>query len=598
MKIVLLFFSVILFANLYGQEREKNSYEKKIEKIRTELLEPYDGDRVMLEHRYYSLGYYFNKINQPDSAYKYISKSKDLSLELQDTLKIAKRMFSLARIETRKEFFTKSDSTVIEALRFLGPKKNKYKITVSLYNILGNNANYKGDFREAVVCYNKALDLATDSVRIIGYKSNIANNLIYLKEYNQANIIYENIRHSQYFGSISQVLKSKVLDNHAYSRLLNNDNVKESDFLKGQKIKSEINDFVGLSSNYFYLSEFHQKRGGIDKAQEYAQLMYKLALKYDLTSARVLAIDRILSLEPHSRAKELSLEKSNILDSIQKERNEFATTIYNYKDEFNKRIIAENNLAREKLQKQEEIAKQKEQKLLGWLIAAISLSALILVTILFLSRRRKIAFKNQLEKARTKYEERDRIAQELHDGVLSKLFGIRLGLGFLSIKGEKEDLEKHDHLLKDLQNVEQEIREVSHQLSSSNKTDFVELLSQLFQEKSSIGKFTHELDVSGINWDALEKEYKTNLQRIIQELLQNTLKHAKATKVKLSVKRSKNDVYLKYKDNGVGFNMNNHANGIGLKNIKSRVEKLHGESSIFSKPEKGINVEIKLPLRY
>ncbi|CAM1360331.1 ATP-binding protein [Tenacibaculum xiamenense] len=596
MKIIFLFFFTVLSVHLNGQERKKNSYKKKIEKIRKELLETDDGDRLMLEYRYYSLGYYFGKLNRLDSSYKYISKSKDLSLELKDTLKIAKRMFSLARIETKKEFFSKSDSTAIQALRLLGAEKDKYKITASLYNQLGINAYCLGNYQEAVVCYNKALKIDLDSIRIIRYKSNIAVNLIYLEKYIEANRVYEGIKSSQSFDDITDQLKAKILDNHAYSKLLNKDKVGESDFLEGRKIKNKINDIAGLATNYLYLSEFYQKKGVIVKAREYAQLMYNLALKHDLASTRVLAIDRILSLEPNSRAKELSIEKSNILDSIQKDRNEFATTIYNYKDEVNKRIIAENNLAKEKLQKQEEIAKQKEQKLLGWLIAAISLSALILITILFLSRRRKIAFKNELEKTRTKFEERDRIARELHDGVLSKLFGIRLGIGFLNLEGEESELEKHQNLLEDLQNVEQEIREVSHQLSSSNKTDFIELINQLFQEKSSIGNFVHEIDLSDIDWEALEKEYKTNLQRIIQELLQNTLKHAKATKVKLSIKRSKNDVLLKYKDNGIGFDMDSQINGIGLKNIKSKVEKLNGESSIFSKPEKGMQVEIKLPL--
>ncbi|WP_093667898.1 tetratricopeptide repeat protein [Tenacibaculum sp. MAR_2009_124] len=243
MKVVLLFFFV-LYANVYGQKRKKINYNQKIEELKKELQE--DEDEKILENRYYSIGYYFNKINQPDSAYKYISKSKDLCLELQDTLKTVQRMFSLARIESLKEFFTKSDSTAIQALRLLGTNKNKYKITVSLYNTLGINANSTGHYQEAVRCYNKVLEIASDSISIIGYKSNIAFNFIYLEKYVKANSIYNNIKSSQYFDSISDYIKAKVLDNHAYSKLLDKDGVQESDFLEGQSIKRQIGDINGL----------------------------------------------------------------------------------------------------------------------------------------------------------------------------------------------------------------------------------------------------------------------------------------------------------------------------------------------------------------
>ena len=350
-KVIFLFFSVALLTNLLSQNREKTNYYNEIEIIKKQLKkETYDEKHLAI--KYNLLGHYYNKLNLIDSAYKYMSNSKEISLRISDTINVVNRMYSLAKIEFQKEFFSKSDSTAIKALRLLGKKKNKQNITSSLYNILGTSANIQGNYQEAINCYNNVLKGASDSINVIRYKSNIAFNLIYLKKYPQANTIYRNIKASKFFDSISDYLKGKILDNHAFSRLLNNEEVVESDFLEGQKIKARINDIMGLTANYHYLSEFFQKKENISKSRKYAQMMYDLALKHNMSDSRIAAIDKILSLEPNSRARELSIEKSEILDSIQRKRNEFATTIYNYKDEVNKRIVAESNLSKTNLQKQ------------------------------------------------------------------------------------------------------------------------------------------------------------------------------------------------------------------------------------------------------
>jgi signal transduction histidine kinase len=91
-------------------------------------------------------------------------------------------------------------------------------------------------------------------------------------------------------------------------------------------------------------------------------------------------------------------------------------------------------------------------------------------------------------------------------------------------------------------------------------------------------------------------EQKIMIYRIIQELCSNTIKHADASQVEIELIKNKNELCLKYKDNGKGFNSQKNNKGIGLKGILSRIEYYGGKFVLKSKVEKGIEVLINLPI--
>jgi signal transduction histidine kinase len=89
---------------------------------------------------------------------------------------------------------------------------------------------------------------------------------------------------------------------------------------------------------------------------------------------------------------------------------------------------------------------------------------------------------------------------------------------------------------------------------------------------------------------------KIHLYRMIQELLGNILKHAKASDVTLQLLKNERNLLLTVEDNGCGFAPENtDADGIGLSNIKSRVETLHGTFLLESAPGKGVFISIEIP---
>ena len=566
-KVVLLSFSVILCTNFYGQKQKKNNYYKEIEKIKKQLLEIENEDKESLQWFYHLLGYHYNKLKQQDSAYKYYSKSKDLLVELDDTLRTVKRMFCLAKIESNKEFFFKSDSTALQALRLLGNNKDQQKITVSLYNTLGINANMQGNYQEAINCYNKALEIAKDSVNIILYKSNIAYNLINLKKYEEANTIYKFIEESSYNDSITDYTKARNLDNYAYSRLLNNEEVDESAFFEGKKIKRKINDIHGLVANNLYLSEYYQKKGNIKKAQEQANLMHDFTVKHNMTDSRILAIDKILSLEPISRARELSIERSKILDSIQKRKNLFATTIYNYKDEINKRIIAENNLSKAKLQKQQ-------------LTFVVFVSVFGFIAYFFYKKN-----KTKKEKIIEVYKTETRLAKKIHDELANDIF--------LVMNRVQQNNHNDETILNYLEKIYFTTRNISHENSpvlTGKKFEmfFQQLLSEFSTNKCRIiSKGINEIELN-----KLPKETQIVLYRVFQELLINMKKYSQACLVVINFWEDKDTIHATFKDNGVGAASIKIKNG--LQNMETRIKSINGSITFDSEVNRGFQVMFQI----
>jgi two-component system sensor histidine kinase UhpB len=86
------------------------------------------------------------------------------------------------------------------------------------------------------------------------------------------------------------------------------------------------------------------------------------------------------------------------------------------------------------------------------------------------------------------------------------------------------------------------------------------------------------------------------IYRIVQEQLNNIMKYAKVKEIDIQIKMIGNRLFLSISDNGIGFDPTIKANGIGLKNIKSRVEFYSGDLKILSVPGKGCTLKVEVPV--
>lgn len=196
-------------------------------------------------------------------------------------------------------------------------------------------------------------------------------------------------------------------------------------------------------------------------------------------------------------------------------------------------------------------------------------------------------------------QERNRISEELHDGALGRLFGVRMGLGFLNLQGDETTLNKLEMYLDEMQILQNELRDLSHELKLEeiSKVDFKALIHNYTDSLSRVCNFNCELNnTNTTDWDVLDDKMKLSVYRIIQEALQNIAKHSKANKVTITSNLESKILHLNITDNGKGFNVANIKNGIGLNNINSRIARFKGELNVKSTINKGTSLSIKLPM--
>jgi signal transduction histidine kinase len=191
--------------------------------------------------------------------------------------------------------------------------------------------------------------------------------------------------------------------------------------------------------------------------------------------------------------------------------------------------------------------------------------------------------------------ERKRIAQELHDGIGGSLAGIKMRMQSLTKKGEVNDQFKN--VIQSIDDVYREVRTLSHHLTppGMHRHSFVEFISKYLNDISEASKFELEYIFHGEEeLNSLPDESKVEIYRILQELINNIIKHAEANFVEVQLLWSEDCVNLIVEDLGKGFNPASVKSGIGLNSIAKRVESMGGKLNIDSNPGRGtiINVDI------
>lgn len=192
--------------------------------------------------------------------------------------------------------------------------------------------------------------------------------------------------------------------------------------------------------------------------------------------------------------------------------------------------------------------------------------------------------------------ERKRIAADLHDGVGQMLSATLLNLNsFFAKLGPAADKEQTGRILALVTESYDELRSISHQMMPNAllKAGLASAVKELVSGIDS-NKLAISLEMVGLN-ERLKEEVETVLYRVIQESINNVIKHANANKLNIQVIRDEDGVSVTIEDNGKGFDVKKKAEGIGLKNMYSRVQFQQGTVDIDSQPGKGTLVLIHIP---
>ncbi|WP_299134199.1 tetratricopeptide repeat-containing sensor histidine kinase [uncultured Tenacibaculum sp.] len=545
---------------------------------------------------------YYIRLEVYEKAYFHFNKAYQAFIKKKYKIEAAKILWGMARIKGRYRDYTGSEVLNIKAIELFKELKN-YKFLYITYDHLGQLQKDIKEYDKALEYYKTSLTflnkLKPEKRKFLGNLNNIANIYFLKKKFSKA-LTYYNIELNK-----DQKTKdyARILDNRANCKLHMNDTFGvKKDLFKALAIRDSMNNKAGIVFNKIHISDYFKHIKDTIKAIQYAKEANLLAKEINnggdyLTSLKQLA--------------KLDTKNSSIY--------------YNRYIKFNDSLISaerrvQNKFTRIEFETDEyieETERLSQQRI--WIIVT-SIAGVFILSLLYFLRVQKVqneklsieaehqkaneevyvlTLQQQAKLEEERIKERNRISEELHDGILGKLFGTRFGLGFLPIKGEEQTLEKHQSLLNELQDIEKEIRDVSHKLSdnfSNSDINFTSIIKQLLEDKGVIGNFTHNITFSpDIVWKDINEITKANIYRIIQEALQNIIKHAKAKNVILDFSLKNQDLVIKIKDNGVGFNSKKGKKGIGLKNIKTRIEKLKGSIEIKSEINVGTTLLINTP---
>ncbi len=196
--------------------------------------------------------------------------------------------------------------------------------------------------------------------------------------------------------------------------------------------------------------------------------------------------------------------------------------------------------------------------------------------------------------------ERRRIASDLHDRLGSMLSTVKLYFGTVeeqidTLKEQnKEQYYKANSLLDE---ACEEVRKISHDLVSGELVKFglVSALRQMAETIEDTGQLKIKVLAFGMD-SRLDSNVEIALYRVIQELMNNILKHARSTEVTIQLTKLDNNLNIMVEDNGIGFDLDavKLKDGIGLKNMETRVNKLNGKIHFDSGKGKGTTTIIDI----
>ena len=247
--------------------------------------------------------------------------------------------------------------------------------------------------------------------------------------------------------------------------------------------------------------------------------------------------------------------------------------------------------------RQEQLKKRTVQVYL-LIVSTILILAMAIALFLYWRRKQREDIQEREQRflqGRFEAEEKakDEIARELHDDIGSQLIGLTLQLQ------TSQKLDEAELIL--LQNVYRDVRRLSHSLDEPlfSETTLQEKIRNYLSELKDHVEFKSQLiDDLVLDWSTIPQnlELQRNIYRIVQELVTNTIKHAKATEIDLQLMMEENNLVLIYEDNGIGFDSPEKQNNLIYNTIRKRVDMFGGKLEINTHTGNGVFVMISIPL--
>lgn len=198
-------------------------------------------------------------------------------------------------------------------------------------------------------------------------------------------------------------------------------------------------------------------------------------------------------------------------------------------------------------------------------------------------------------------EERKRIAKDLHDGIGQQLSGLRLSWEALQIQVKEKapgEAEKIQKLTQILDESATELRSISHQMmpKALQEKGLLSAIQDMLEKSLGLTNITYQLEHFKVENERFDERVEIGIYRVAQELINNIVKHSKASQVMVQLYKNKGTLILIIEDNGVGFSAKASSDGIGLTNIFSRLNTVDGNVVWEPGPQSGTVATVRVPV--
>lgn len=526
----------------YGIMQQRKSNEKAYMRILVNEAIPVakkSGDNELISGLYKNVAIIFMNNGQREKAEEYLEEAENY-IE-----KATKRSPTL--IESKMETYIIKAENLVEIKRFYDAKKTLDKAFATLSKYPESNINDSYFYAEGIY-YAKQYQHAK---ALMSYEKGIASSLKH-----QNTLALNRLKFAEYEVLFKLKEYKKAGENLEY--LIENSQL-----------------IVDKKNYYKELSKVYSATKNYDKAYFYAN-------KYNVIN------DSLNSTKFESEIVELEAK-------YKKAENEKKISLLQAQNEKAALLVSNNSLN---------------------VILFAVLSVFLLITVLFLwvfnknqkklSIQKEINYKQELTALENQQKlsvsnaliegeeiERKRIARDLHDGLGSMLSGLKIHLKLSDRDNTINRTEVSallDNSIKELRNISQNLMPESL-LELSLEHAIKDLCMASSNSKTNI-EFQYLIPKPN-----LPKTYEIVIYRIIQELLNNALKYSDASQILVSCSQNKDTFFITVEDNGTGFDVSAKSTGMGLKNIKNRVEFLKGKLEIESDTDKGTSAYIELKVK-
>ena len=584
------------------------------------LLEGYDlakklgyrkGEWINLN----TLGNYHERKTQYDSAMASYQQALSIVNDLKSTKGEAVVLNNIATIHIRKGEYQKAIDLLFDALKAEEQLGNEYGIAQA-YNNIGICYYYMQNFDKTTEYLTQALEiqerLGKEDGLINGYM-NVAAIQDYQKKYEAAIASYKKaLVIAERIGDVKKQGTAIANIGMMYTNMKQTE--KAEDFLtQAIAIREGIEDYYGMATVYVSSAVNWLSQKQWDKSEAYFNKALELADLHDLDLVRREIYSGMAALEEgrgdYRASSEYLRKYVGLKDSLLNEENiqAVAEMEAKYENEKSEKQIAEQ---RAEIAEKDLINRRKNT----WIFGGFGLALLLGILGYLLFKQQKLRnqqlkkeseLKSALARIETQnklQEQRLRISRDLHDNIGSQLTFVASSVDNLKYGLKEKDTKVTDKLGNISAFTMQTIYELRDTIWAMNKEEisFEDLQTRIsnFIDNAGVAaanvRFTFEVDPKISRSKVFTSLEGINLYRIIQEAVNNAIKYAQASSIKVLIEHSGQGFLVQIKDDGKGFDTTKAEMGNGLHNMKKRAREMGGTLTIHSNLGEGTAIDYRI----